>query len=309
MNLEDGLYLDSTQINTPAKFINDGKHSNVPCNVLFHLLKIENVQQIWIQAIRDIEANEELLVDYGDSYWEETETNKSKEQKEEEEEEEEEEVDRKIYFNMQSPEKSRKRRRNSYPAPLTYAEGQKLLLNWMDKVEKAVNNEEEMDVNVSNMPETIKRCWQLIEQIKKSSIKKQKKEEDLRAVVLKPWTSLPEHEERAKLLCKFLSEFKSPLDMDEDDIKAFLLLANVQKSKAFYKEIVEEKIKDDPHSRFKKACCDFLRILWNAESWNGEVVDKLVEDILKEDWNKEDPKLVRKNCKIFLVRYLAAVKK
>lgn len=67
MKLGEGIYIDAKQcVHVLARYINDSRCAR-EYNVRFHKLPWEHKAQVI--ALRDIEAGEELYVDYGRFYW------------------------------------------------------------------------------------------------------------------------------------------------------------------------------------------------------------------------------------------------
>jgi len=65
----DKVWVDALKEGNETRFINDARNTNRPYNVTFKKMFLDGIMRVFVQVILDIKKGTELLVDYGDGYW------------------------------------------------------------------------------------------------------------------------------------------------------------------------------------------------------------------------------------------------
>jgi len=63
------VWVDALLEGNEIRYINDFKNTGHNMNVTFRKMFLDGIMKVFVQAIADIKANDEILVDYGDGYW------------------------------------------------------------------------------------------------------------------------------------------------------------------------------------------------------------------------------------------------
>jgi hypothetical protein len=339
--LDDDLYLDSMDTDTLSKYINDGKKSSLQCNVLFHLIvnKDTNSKEIWFEATKDISPDEELLADYGKDYWKmDQSTNKRKKEKTlQQSPKKGSNSPEKSYVGMQSPEKRKHRKKEEVKTPTDINTD---LSKWLSVMETAIDKDGDGDGEACNeekdMPIDIQKFWQLLKKVKSKVNSKRCLEattEDEEGEPKKKFRKLEypvvdvsllqklmgkknDYLKEAQIMTDFIKCFKTPLEMSEDSIKTYVLLANVRKSPTFYEDLLSEDATcktngtDNEKDAFRNILYLFLEILYSSDL-NMEIGDTAMSkiDLNQLAQSKQKNKDIRKTIIKFISIYNSDMQK
>jgi len=65
----DKVWVDALKEGNETRYINDARNTNRPYNVTFKKMFLDGIMRVYVQCVLDVKKGEELLVDYGDGYW------------------------------------------------------------------------------------------------------------------------------------------------------------------------------------------------------------------------------------------------